>query len=80
MGTTKVRDEFHCDSLSKKGNVFTARVGFFFTHGRTPDCLVVRLGKVFPLATVIDKGMVWKDFRGGASVANQSHYWVKFTL
>jgi len=30
--------------------------------------------------TLVDSGNVWKPFRGGATVANQSHYWVKLTI
>ena len=34
----------------------------------------------FPNAEILESGEVWKDFRGGASVAQQSHWFVKFTV
>lgn len=29
---------------------------------------------------IVGSGEVWKDFRGGASVANQSHFYVEIKL
>jgi hypothetical protein len=86
MMTTKtttakdIRENLICDSASKRGNVFTVRKGFFYTGGATAENFVARVKEAFPTAVVVDKGEVWKPFKGGASVAQQSHWFVSFTL
>jgi hypothetical protein len=68
------------DAVSLKNGVFTVRRGFFYTGGTTAANLVERVKSAFPAATIIDSGETRKEFKGGASVANQSHWWVKFSL
>lgn len=77
MNLTTVREHF--PHASVRGGVFTVRDSFFYTSGRTAQDLVNEVRAVFPTAVVLDSGEVWKDFRGGAPVARQSHWWVKFT-
>ncbi len=65
--------------VNKAGDV-VVRHEFFYRHGGTAekyrDCIVKQL-QVFGIeVTVVDSGEVWKAFRGGASVANQSHWFV----
>lgn len=69
-------DTYH---IAKDG-LFTVRKGFFYRMGHTTDDYVRKVMETFPNARIFDKGEVWKSFRGGASVANQSHWYVKFVL
>jgi len=68
------------DVVSRKDDVITVRRGFFYTHGMTSDDIVKKVKKAFPNAKILDQGEKWVAFRGGASVSNQSHWWVKFEL
>jgi hypothetical protein len=80
----------HPDSFSCRNGVYTVRKGFFypgvFRHGGTAEGVAetvrMKVKAALPdyTVTIIDKDEVWKPFRGGASVANQSHWWVKFTV
>lgn len=68
------------DSYSVKGGVFTVRREFFYTHGVTAKHQVLSVKKHIPNAVIVDSGEVWKPFRGGATTANSSHWFVKFTV
>lgn len=68
------------DSYSVKDGVFTIREGFFYRHGRTSENLVAAVLRAFPTAIIRDSGEVWKPFRGGAKIAQSSHWFVKFTV
>lgn len=74
-----VRNRLSADTISKRNGVFTVRMGFFYSHGRTAENLVAAVKSALPTAVILDSGEVWKAFRGGASTANQSHWWVTFT-
>ena len=78
--TKEIRSRIMPDTVSMKGGIYTIRDGFFYTGGRTADDLVNKVRRAFPRARIIDSGEVWMPFKGGASVANQSHWYVKFTL
>ncbi|MDD5651555.1 MAG: hypothetical protein PHF86_14265 [Candidatus Nanoarchaeia archaeon] len=78
--TEQLKSTLSASTLSKKSGVYTARWSYFYTSGITSDHKVAKVKSVFPQATIIDSGDVWKPFKGGASVANQSHWYVKFTL
>lgn len=78
--TKSVRDKIVVDTLSQKNGVFTARVEFFYRHGQTSEDLANHIKRAIPNATIIDSGEVWKAFRGGATTANSSHWWVKFIV
>lgn len=80
IATTDVQECLSVDQVSLRYGVFTVRRGFFYTHGFTADGLVANVKAAFPNACIIDSGEVWKPFRGSASVAQQSHWFVKFTL
>jgi hypothetical protein len=80
MKLQQIKDAIHASSLSVKHGVYTARWGFFYTHGCTATAKAMRVTTALPQALVIDSGEVWKSFNGGAPVAAQSHWFVKFTL
>lgn len=75
-----IRDTLSVDTVSVKNGVYTVRRGFFYPHGKTSQNLADRVLEVYPTATIIEHSEVWKPFRGGASIPNQSHWYVKFTL
>ena len=56
------------------------RQGFFYTNGNTSQMLADKVSRVLTESNltfkVVDHGEVWKDFKGGAPVAKQSHWWV----
>jgi hypothetical protein len=80
MKLSDIKDALRVDTVSRKGDVITVRRGFFYTNGMTADTLAARVTRAFPQAHVIDSGEIWKPFKGGASVAASSHWFVKFTL
>lgn len=75
-----IRDNLTVDTASIRNGIATVRRGFFYTGGRTAGDLVASVKAVYPDAQIVDSGEVWKPFRGGASTAQQSHWFVKFTL
>lgn len=80
----KVQDNFACSDdttcVTFRNGIFTVRDSFFYRHGKDETVLVNQVLGVFPDADIIDAGEVWKAFRGGANVKNQSHWWVQFTV
>lgn len=81
MTTLKeIKKKISADTYSIKNGVVTLRWGFFYTMGVTAQHKENAVRKAFPQAVILDRGEVWKAFRGGASIANQSHWFVKFTL
>ena len=82
MTVKEVREKLNgiVDTVSHKNGVFTVRREFFYTHGRTAASLAAAITKLIPGAVITDSGEVWKPFRGGASTANSSHWYVKFTI
>lgn len=80
MKTNDIKDMLDADTISKKGDVYTIRREFFYSHGGSSEGLANKVKKVFPNAVIVDHGEHWAAFRGGASVAQSSHWWVKFKL
>jgi len=76
----QVGGQLAADQVTVNKKVYTARTGFYFTHGMTEDRLVENILLAFPEAKVVGQGEVWKPFKGGATIRNQSHWWVSFTL
>ncbi|MFA5732825.1 MAG: hypothetical protein WC934_12600 [Acidithiobacillus sp.] len=66
--------------VSKGNNEFLVRRGFYYTYGQTAENLVKTIKNAIPNIKIVDSGEVWKPFKGGASVANQSHWFVRFKL
>jgi hypothetical protein len=79
-----VKDKVMADSVGKNkaGNV-VVRKGYFYTQGKTvvdfEDRVVRAMSAAGHPVRVVDRGTVWKPFRGGATTANQSHWWVEIT-
>jgi hypothetical protein len=68
-------------TLAKRRNGnYLARWSFFYTHGQTAETKAEIVTKKIPEAVVVDHTYVWKTFKGGASVANQSHFAVEFKI
>jgi hypothetical protein len=78
--TTEVKFKLRVDTCSRKDDVYTVRCGFFYRMGKTADTYRDRVLEVYPSAKIISFGEVYKPFRGGASVANSSHWYVVFQL
>ena len=75
-----VEDAICADQVTLRNGVFTVRESFFYSGGRSEENLLAEVQKAFPNAVIVGKGEVWMPFKGGASIANQSHWFVKFTL
>lgn len=77
-----IRKVISADSIGKNkaGNIVVRR-GYFYHNGMDSDkfaCGVIAKLKLNGInAKVISSGDVWKPFRGGASVANSSHFFVE---
>ena len=80
VSLSKIKHLINAGSLSRKDGIYTARWGFFYTHGINSEKKALYVKMNLPGAIILDHGEHWTSFRGGASVANQSHWWVKFTL
>lgn len=72
---------------SMKHDVYTVRLAYFYRPINTnPEQYGERVKSLIEAAipntivTIQETGDIWKPFRGGASVRNQSHYFVKFTI
>jgi alpha-amylase/alpha-mannosidase (GH57 family) len=82
MKNEEIRILISANTLSRRNGVYTARRGFFYTNRKSSqdfaDRIQNRLGQ-FGTVVIVDHGEQWKPFKGGASVANQSHWWVTFT-
>lgn len=67
---------------TKRGTIIVRR-GFFYTNGCTAE--IFRDGVVRRLAAngievnVVDFGEIWKPFRGGATTAQGSHWYVELS-
>ncbi len=68
------------DQVTRRGEVWTARRGFFYRFGGSAEMYVEGVKKAFPNATILDIGEQWTGFRGGAPLAKSSHWFVKFIL
>lgn len=75
-----VRAALMPDTCCVRDGVCTIRRGFFYTNGFTAEKYRGRVLAAYPNADILDYGEVWKPFRGGASVAAGSHWFVKFRL
>ena len=86
MKQEEMRRLIGASTLSKRRNGnYLARWPFFYTHGQTLDGQTLdkkanQVVKALPQAVVVNHDCVLKNFNGGASVANQSHFSVEFKI
>ncbi len=71
---------FHPDKLTRRGDVFIYRRGFFYPHGQTAGKIADKMKESFPNMEITDYETVWKPFNGFAPVSRQSHFQVRFKL
>ena len=82
---TLLSEELHPDTIgTKHGGNSLLRWGFFYTHGKTAKQYVAKVSAVLTARQiehkVVDSGEVWKNFKGGASVAASSHFYVEVKI
>jgi len=75
----------HCSQVSRKRNGnFLFRNGYFYTNGATENTFAIRIINALAAnnidCTVVDMYNHWAPFRGGAKVANQSHFGVEIKI
>ena len=76
-----IKSAIGCSTVSKnKAGNYIARNGYYYRHGATEDDFAERILKKIQNIEVVDTKDIWKPFKGGASVANQSHFYVEFKI
>ena len=78
----KALENIVADQVSKrKDGTIVIRRGFYYRHGHDAQDFFLsvckHLNKTDIKYSVKDWGEKYTSFRGGASVANQSHWWVE---
>lgn len=68
------------DTVSRKDGVITVRKGFYYKMGKSSQDMVNKVKERLPNAEILDSGEHGAAFRGGASVAQGSHWYVKFRV
>lgn len=76
-----IKDKLNPSTIgTTKDGCIKCRWGFFYTGGKTSEDFVNAIAKLLTnnniKFSIQDNGEVWKEFRGGASTANQSHWFV----
>ena len=67
--------------IRKERGEYVARWGYFYrVQAPTLEKASERIMSQFPDATIIDTGEKWTPFRGGESIARNSHVFVRFSL
>jgi len=67
-----IKEKIDAESLSRKEGIFTAKLGYYYSKGRTTEDFVKRIKKEFPNAEIIDSGDIYKP--------QWSYWYVKFKL
>jgi len=76
----EIKEKISADSYSRRGEVITIREQYFYTLGKTTQTIIDRVLKSYPKAEIVDSGNHYANFRGGDSVAQSSHWFVKFII
>lgn len=76
----QVNEKLMVDQVTLSKGTYTMRDEFYYRHGRSANDYVKLVRETFPNAEILESGEIWKPFRGGASTANSSHWFVKFKL
>lgn len=86
MTTMKqIKAAVHADQISRqKDGTIIFRDGYFYRHGRTAEGFRTRIASALRLAgiahEVIESGDHYATFRGSASLARSSHFFVQIRL
>jgi hypothetical protein len=83
LNLNKIREELFgiADTVGRtKQGTLVARRGFFYRHGHSAGAMAKRIEQALPGVAIIGTEEIWKPFKGGASVAAQSHFRVEFRL
>jgi hypothetical protein len=80
MKTQEIKEALGAEMVSKKGDTYIARWGFFYTFGQAASSKADKVRATFSHATVVDCQEIWKPFKGGAPIQRQSHFRVDFKL
>ena len=75
-----IKNLLDADSISKRGDIITIRKGYFYRMGQSTQSFIDKVIKAFPNAEIIDSGDHYASFRGGSSIAQGSHWFVKFII
>jgi len=72
------------DVQQSRDGSFILRQGYYYTSGKTEidfeKSIVNQFDKTLFKIEVLNRGTVWRPFKGGASTRTQSHWWVKIKL
>jgi hypothetical protein len=83
-GLAELGDVTGAHSISVRHGTYTCRRGFFCTGGFTSkkyaNFILRNLKDVGLVGLIVDHGEKWTRFIGGAPLARQSHWWVKFRI
>lgn len=84
LTTARIKEVVTADSYSRTGNIITVRRGFFYTHGGTAEKykqqVVLELKAAGIRFETLDSFEINKRFNGGGSVAQNSHWCVRFIV
>lgn len=77
-----LKENISVDSIGRKRDgTYIFRQGFFYKHHITHQIVAERISRQLDGLnrphSVVDSGEHWTAFRGGATVANSSHWWVQ---
>lgn len=81
MKLREIKDVLAADSIGRMTDgTIICRWGFFYSMGKNKENYEDRVNERIPGAVVLESGRVDKAFRGSATVAQSSHFWVKFRI
>lgn len=87
LNLTQLRQANIAESISMRNNIYTFRKTYYYTNGGSPEKFaesikqrVLELSKNRLTIEVVETGNHWAPFKGGASIRNSSHWWVKCRL
>lgn len=71
-------------SYSRIKNEWTFRRGYYYRHGQTPHSFAASIEALLQKSgfkiIITEKDDIWKPFRGGAPLAQSSHFRVRGTI
>lgn len=84
LAQVRVNLDAYADSVGqKKDGTIVVRRGYFYRNGMDSARFATNVAALLADAGLNlfmkEHGDHWSAFRGGASVANSSHFWVEFT-